>query len=353
MKMIPSSLHPGFARGSRALIGAVLTMAMVFQSCLRPVEGDFPTAGQGLADDELLWVLSIPATPEEADLPDLSMRDSIRFANYNKPLFDNVLQRLVKGILNGEVRAWDEYPGLNELKDARERLIQMGGTGQNIEPLLKVVELYIVVNITHPEYNGRPEFLRLIWRDPAGREADRGFAGVRLDNDGSSQFLPGDHFLSEFAKIESYYAKPVYLRTNFREYAIQSLEEARYIENMIYSGRWSEVDWEDEGINISGERRVALTPESVAPLAGFYRFKIPSKDQKELYAELYLTAENDYLVADWSNRFKIEKILPYGPLEFFSNSGERYWFEMKPDSNIALFVIQGQDTLGSYQNPVF
>ena len=67
----------------------------------------------------------------------------------------------------------------------------------------------------------------------------------------------------------------------------------------------------------------------------------------------YLTAENDYLVADWSNRFRIEKILPYGPMQFFSTSGELYWFELRPDSNLALFVIQGKDTLGSYQNPVY
>ena len=210
-----------------------------------------------------------------------------------------------------------------------------------------------MVNISHAEYNGRPEYLRLIWRDPEGREADRGFAGVRLDNDASGQFLLGEHFLSEFAKIESYYAKPIYLRTNFREYGIRSLDEARYVEKMVYAGQWSDVDWEEEGINISGEHRVTLDPETVAPLAGLYRFAIPSTSGGDGFAELYLTAENDYLVADWSNRFRIEKILPYGPMQFFSNSGELYWFELKADSNLALFVRQGKDTLGSYQNPVF
>jgi hypothetical protein len=146
---------------------------------------------------------------------------------------------------------------------------------------------------------------------------------------------------------------PVYLRTNFREYAIRSLEEARYVQNMVYDGKWNEIRWEEEGINISGKHRINLDPETVMPLAGFYRFRLQTAEDSSAYAELYLTAENDYLVADWSNRFRIEKILPYGSMQFFSNSGELYWFEIMPDSNLALFVIQGKDTLGSYQNPVY
>jgi hypothetical protein len=337
----------------RIVFASILLVCLGLQACLRPVEGDFPNRGQGLADDELLWVLRIPVSKEEADLTTVSMRDSISFSNYNQPFFNNGIQQLVKRILNGELKAYDEYPGQTELKNARERLIQMGGTGQNIDPLLRVAELYVVVNINQGYYNGRPEFLRLIWRDPSGREADRGFAGIRLDNEASGQFLMGRNFLSEFAKIKSYYAMPIYLRTNFREYAIRSVEEARFVQLMVYEGRWNEIEWEDEGINISGQHRVALAPESVMPLAGFYRFNVKSDGDSNTYVELYLTAENDYLVADWSNRFRIEKILPYGPMSFFSPSGELYWFEIMPDSNLALFVVQGRDTLGSYQNPVY
>lgn len=329
----------------------IVGLAFIVQGCLRPVDGDFPNHGQGLDDDELLWVLRIPANPADADLPTLSMRDSIRFANYNGPLFANAIQSLVKRIVNNEVQAVDEYPGQTELNNARERLIQMGGSGQNIDPLLHVAELYIIVNTSQGTYNGRPEFLRLIWRDPLGHEADRGFAGVRLDTEGSGQYLLGEQFLAEFAKIKSYYAMPIYLRTNFREYAIKSIDEAKFVQNMVYDGNWNKIEWEVEGINISGKHRVPLDPETVLPYAGFYRFLLPNANDSVKYAELFLTAEDDYLVADWSNRFRIERIVPYGPAQFFSNSGELYWFETMPDSNLALFVVQGKDTLGSYQNP--
>ena len=337
----------------KPLTALFLLLLLLSQSCFRPVDGDFPHHGQGLEDDELLWVLRIPANSEDAGIKAVSMRDSICFALYNQPLFANGIQSLAKRILNDEVKAVDEYPGQTELQNARERLIQMGGSGQNIDPLLHVAELYIVVNIGQSGYNGRPEFLRLIWRDPAGREVDRGFAGIRLDNEGSGQLLMGDQFLKEFAKIQSYYALPIYLRTNFREYAIKSLDEARYVQGMVYDGRWNEIEWEAEGINISGRHRVAVDPETVMPLAGFYRFLLPNTNDSLKYAELYLTAENDYLVADWSNRFSVEKIVPYSSMQFFSNSGELYWFEIMPDSSLALFVVQGRDTLASYQNPVF
>lgn len=331
-----------------------LLLAAVAQACLRPVEGDFPNTGQGLADDELLWVLRIPVSPSEAGLAgSLSMRDSISFSNYNKPFFEDFVPQLVKRILNGEVTAYEEYPAQTKVTNPRERLIQMGGTAQNIDPLLKLAELYVVVNTSRRIYLGLPVFLRLVWRDPAGREADRGFVGIDLDSEGSGEFLLGESFRSEFAKIESYFAMPVYLRTNFREYAIRSLEEARYVQNMVYEGRWSEIAWENEGINISGKQRVRIDPESVVPLAGFYRFKVGGEEDSTSYAELNLTAEDDYLVADWSNRFQVEKILPYGRWQFFSNSGDLYWFEVVQDSALALFVVQGRDTLGSYQNPVY
>jgi hypothetical protein len=353
MRLLEAFKMVGLRRSDCPSWTMLLLLAVLVQACFRPVEGDFPNHGQGLEDDELLWVLRIPATPEDADLGSLSLRDSIRFSNYNQPFFQNGIQSLVKRILNDELKAVDEYPGQTELENARERLIQMGGSGQNIDPLLRVAELYIVVNTSQPVYSGRPEFLRLIWRDPAGREADRGFAGIRLDTEGRGQFLLGEHFLSEFAKIESYYAMPIYLRTNFREYAIKSIDEARYVQTMIYSGRWNEIVWEAEGVNISGKHRVELDPETVAPLAGFYRFLLPNANDSIKYAELFLTAENDYLVADWSNRFQVEKIVSYGPMQFFNNSGELYWFEIMPDSSLALFVVQGKDTLGSYQNPIF
>lgn len=331
-----------------------LGLIFIVQSCLRPVEGDFPTSGQGLDDDELLWVLRIPVSPDEAGLSgSISMRDSIRFSNYNKPFFEGFIPQLVKRILNGEVPAYEEYPAQTKVQNPRERLIQMGGTAQNIDPLLKLAELYVVVNTSRRDYNGVPVFLRLVWRDPAGREADRGFVGVDLNSEGSGEFLLGESFRSEIAKIESYFALPIYLRTNFREYAIRSLEEARYVQSMVYEGRWSEIAWENEGINISGKQRIKVNPESLLPLAGFYKFHTNNNPDSATYAELYLTTEDDYLVADWSNRFQVEKILPYGPWQFFSNTGELYWFEVMPDSNLALFMIQGRDTLGSYQNPEY
>jgi hypothetical protein len=332
-------------------IGAmILATLAALPSCLKPLDGDFPNKGQGLEDNELLWVLRIAATPGDADLKgNITAEDSARFVSLNQPLFSEGVQSIVKRILNGELKASEEYPGDIELKNPRERLIQMGGTVQNIDPLLKVVELYVVLDINQPAYNGRPEFLRLIWRDPLGREADRGFGGIRLDQGEAVTYRIGSKSLTDFALEEKFFALPVYLRTNFREYAIRSFDEARYVQRMVRDGEWNGIQWESDGINVSGRKKVKLDPETVLVLGGSFQFPEMAVGDSNTVPELFLTAEHDYLVADWSNRFQVEKIWPYEQWNFFSRDGELYQFKTDADSNLVLFVISDGDTLVSWR----
>ena len=327
------------------LLMAAFVVFFCFSSCLRPVEGDFPIHGQGLSDDELLWILRIPASPEDGDLGPVSPEDSARFADFNEPFFQTTLQTILKRVLDGDIPSYEEYPAKTLLENPRERLLKIGGTGQNVEPMLRVVELYVVLNTKLNYYQGKPRYLRLIWTNPDGREADRGFAGLDLGGEWVKEILIEDQNLAEFATNERFFSLPVYLRTNFREYGIQSLEEARYVDKMVHSGKWRGIDWVADGINTSGKKKVELDPETVNPLGGFYQFTKSALEDSTSVQELYLTAENDYLIADWSNRFKIEKVLPFAPFQFFSNSGELYEFFIDENEILHLQVIQGQDTL--------
>lgn len=329
----------------RLLILASMMAFFSLSSCLRPVDGDFPIHGQGLSDDELLWVLRIPATPADADLTTVGPKDSIKFADHNVPFFQTTLQTILKRVLSGDIPSYEEYPAKTLLENPRERLLKIGGSGQNLEPLLHIVELYVVLNTKYNYYSGKPRYLRLIWTNPDGREADRGFAGLDLSGDWVNEILIEDQNLSEFATNELFFSLPVYLRTNFREYAIQSLEEARYVDKMVHAGKWRDIDWVADGINTSGKKKVKLEPETVMPLGGFFQFSKSPRNDSSSVQELYLTAENDYLIADWSNRFKIEKVLPFAPYQFFSNSGELYEFFVDENELLHLQVIQGTDTL--------
>lgn len=326
---------------------SVLSISLIIccTSCLRPLEGDFPIHGQGLSDDELLWVLRIPVSPAEGDLGPVSSEDSVQFAEYNQPFFQNALQTILKRVLNGDIPAFEEYPAKTVLENPRERLLQIGGSSQNIDPLLKVVELYVVLNTKQKSYQAQPRYLRLIWTNPDGRETDRGFAGLDLAGDWAKEIMIGEQNLQEFAMEEKFFALPVYLRTNFREYAIQSAEEAKYVYRMVREGNWKYIEWAADGINTSGKTQITLKPETIIPLGGFYQFPVSKNIDSAKVQELFLTAENDYLIADWGNRFKIEKILPYGKFEFFSNSGELYEFFAGDDERLYLRVIQKKDTL--------
>lgn len=328
-----------------------VVLACLASSCLRPVEGDFPTHGHGLADDELLWVLRIPATPSDGDLGPVSTEDSIRFVRYNKPLFQSGLQNIIRRLLINDIGAYEEYPPKTLLENPRERLIQMGGTAQNLDPLLHVAELYVVVNTRQNYYQSVPKYLRLIWANPEGREADRGFAGLDLSGDWVRDIIIGEQDLAEFVTDERFFGLPVYLRTNFREYAIKNAEEARYVSKLVHEGRWRNIEWMANGINISGKKKIELKPETVAPLAGYYLFPFIEKSDSAVVPELYLTAENDYLIADWSNRFQIEPIMPFDPFRFFSISGEGYDFFVDEEEKLYLRVVQGKDTIWGIQSP--
>ena len=251
----------------------------------------------------------------------------------------------MKRVLSGDIPAYEEYPAKTLVENPRERFLQIGGTGQNLDPLMRVVELYVVLNINSKTYRCNPRYLRLIWTNPDGGEADRGFAGLDLAGEWVNEIFIDDQNLAEFAADDRFYSLPVYLRTNFREYGIQSLEEARYVSKMVRSGDWRDIDWVADGINTSGKTKIELDQETVLPLGGFYRFEKNIGIDSSGVQELYLTAENDYLIADWSNRFKIEKILPYGAFEFFSNSGELYEFFADENERLHLQVIQGKDTI--------
>jgi len=63
----------------KPLTALLFLLWLLSQGCFRPVEGDFPHHGQGLEDDELLWVLRIPANSEDAGIKEVSMRE--RMAN--------------------------------------------------------------------------------------------------------------------------------------------------------------------------------------------------------------------------------------------------------------------------------
>jgi hypothetical protein len=191
----------------------------------------------------------------------------------------------------------------------------------------------------------------LIWHDPKGKQPNRIFAAVRLDqirkNGDYSLNLDGykTNFLP-FLSLQKFQYYPAFVRDNRKEYTIQSPEEAEYLREKVIEGYWDEVEWVEGKINTSGRKRIAIDPKLIEDFSGIYRFTDEDNDSLAKQRDLYITAERDYLIADWSHRFKIEKVLPFMENAFFSPNGEIYVFDYEQDTFTGtLFFLSHSDTL--------
>lgn len=306
---------------------------MLLSSCMQPVDSDFGGQRAGLRDHELLWVLRLSPTPDSES---------------NRAFFETALPGLLVDLLNGSVPAYDSYsmlPDRQPVPNVRELLTRFGGSVQNLSPLTSVVEVYTLVDLQAQGYVARPRYLQLIWADPAGQEPERNFVGVRLDSISTATQPYGDaakpNGLLQYLRADDIGYSPVFLRTNQREYTIRSEAEADYVTRMVRSGRFEEIDWLENGINISGKSKFEIAPRTVLQYAGSYAFAADSAQRRRT---LFLSSENDYLIADWSHRFRMEKIAAYDSNAFFSTSGETYRF-LPADSGWTVQVILANDTL--------
>ena len=329
----------------------------VLCACTRPVDSDFKGEIQGLADHEVLWVERIPANPDEALMQKLTRRDSARLLFFNEPLFEQVIPELVRMILDGEINAYEDYEFTEEEKlipDLNERLTNLGASRKDYSPFAKVAELLCIFDSRLGRFQASPAYLRIIWRDPEGKKADQNFASIKvneiLNQDIGITIRRERISFIQYLVDQDFMFSPVYVRSNEREYSTLSPEEALYLKNKILRGEWNSIDWVDSGMNISGKEVISLPPDEVQVLEGVYL--IQNEDSSKNFpesTELFLTAERDYLIADWSHRFRFEKIFSWNEDRFFSNNGELYFFDtdsLSTDSIPLRFISKGDTFRG-------
>jgi hypothetical protein len=329
---------------SRILLFSAFWTLLLLGSCMKPFDADFPNQG-GLGDDELLWILRIPASPAGVDYS-LQREDSLRFQLYNEPFFEQVVADLYQEIMEQEVEAFEVYgSGGVPLTPTRlnEKLRNLDLNKGGFLSFMQTVELFTVVRFSSSRYRPQPRFLRLISTDSTGNRSSQVFAGVYLDsltsNLNSLTINNESISIVDFLTSEAYFFTPFYLRTNRQEYVVRSLAEARYLKKVVKEGQWVDLDWIEGEINISGKSRMETDPANILDYAGTYRF--PPQDSLGDSLELFLTPEKDYLIADWKHRFALERIFPWEQDHFFSCGGDYYIFQ--PDS--ALSYIHEDDTL--------
>lgn len=315
----------------------LLLLSLLPSACLKPTDADF-SEQKGLQDDEILWVLQIRRDS-------LLAKDSTLTA-----FFDQGIPLIFKDIMEGTLPAFETYGSQAEplsLGRINEKLRNLELSKSDFSSFQQQVELYSVVGTRAWWYSHEARFLRLVSVDTLGRRPPQGFVGVAVRNlRGEAYTITLDDEqvnLANWLQDEDYPFLPSYLRSNRQEYVMQSERESSYLRNMVTKADWQGIDWQEGLINVSGKQRVELDPEQVLPFSGRYTFE--PMDSLNTERVLFLTAEKDYLVADWTNKFRVEKLLPFSGTEFFSAGGDIYRFDFQNDTLKGLYFQNDKDTL--------
>ena len=329
----------------------LLPLLFIWSSCLKPMDSDF-SSRSGLQDDEMVWVMQIPADSQASNVSSLTELEKRKIGLHNQILFNQVIPLMVKDLIAGDLIAYENYgTSADDLTQARlnEKLRNLDISKTDFSPFLVKIELFSIISTNSSDYQHSPRFLRLISIDTTGQQPSQPFAGAFIEDLNRMNYTlkyPSGKVitLQQFLENEDFYFLPNYLRSNFREYLIESGEEAKYVKDLVTDGAWGSIEWVEGQINVSGKKKIEVPDLSGLSFTGSYRVsKMDSTQEEEL--ELFLTAEKDYLVADWSNRFEIEKIFPFEDKGYFSSGGELYLFGESADSLVPLTFVNNQDTI--------
>ena len=329
----------------------ILLLALLTLQCTQPMDADFQGEQEGLSDDELVWILHLDRNLDQATLPESFFLDTLSYRQFNEPIFEQVIPEILSELQAGTLPAYDNYETQGKetpLEDMEDRLAELGATWQDVTAFVQGCELYARGRTRGGRFISRVEYLRLIWQDPEKQKPSRSFVNVRLDDLRAKTYrirIRGEVLsFEDFINSNKPVTYPVYLRSNTVEYRTRSRDEAEYLRNMVLAGRWPEVKWVENGINISGKKVFAMSEKQVREFTGEYIFQVPPTDSlgDTTQLQLYFTAGPGFLVADWSDRLNIEKVMPWAPNRFFTYEAEYYDF-YREDS--MLKVIKGRDTL--------
>lgn len=334
----------------KVLLKILIPFLVLFASCMNPMDSDFSNH-RGLQDDEMLWVMQIPADSVMTNFT-INYEESKRLKLHNRLLFEQVIPLMFKDIMSGDLVAYEKYGTFaDDLNQTilNEKLHNLKSSKTDFSALLFKAELFSIVATTSASYRHVPKFLRLIAVDTTGKQPSQPFAGAFFDDlnrvNYSINYPSGISIsLRQFLEREDFYFLPSYIRSNSMEYIIESGEQANYIKQLVKGGDWTSIEWVEGQINVSGKKKLIVDDLSGLAFTGSYRPSSLDSTKGEL-PELFLTAEKDYLVADWSNRFRVRKIFPFKERGYFSSGGELYLFRESNDSLVELTFITTGDTI--------
>ncbi|MEM6347386.1 MAG: hypothetical protein AAF927_26085 [Bacteroidota bacterium] len=325
-------------------------------ACTTPIRQDFEQGEQPLSSDEYLVIWRFTRYANPSEVLDQSEGHKKALEKNMDPLFSQLIPQIMADALKGEValnanRDW-ESPDFQAIDNLSQYMSEFYETSSsNLEALTQVFHIMQRRGTNTKGWNAEELLLQLVAKDPTGNFRERFFATVSfaqiLSQDYRIKVKDKDMSVNEYLQEVIEYAYPIAFQRDGNMVGLVSLKEAFGSKAFALQGRWDELEWFENGPNISD---YLYTPEDSARAMSFqgqYSVEPASGSVLTIGDKLIaveVVSKADRLEFDWSNQNMYQWYLLYPRKDgaYFNNLGDVCTFR-EAGGKITGFQIKTHD----------
>ncbi|MEL7534419.1 MAG: hypothetical protein AAFN10_24145 [Bacteroidota bacterium] len=325
-------------------------------ACTTPISQDFEQGEQPLSSDEYLviWRFTRYATPSE--VLDQSKEHKQALEKNMDPLFSQLIPQIMADALKGEValnanRDW-ESPDFHAIDNLNQYMAESyGASSSNLEALTQVFHIIQRREANTKGWNADELLLQLVAKDPTGNVRERFFARISFEEILGQEYRikvgTKEILVNEYLEEIIEYAYPIAFQMEGKIVGLTSLKEAFGSKAYALEGRWDELEWFDNGPNISNYLYTAEDSARAMSFQGEYSVQPDSGSVLTIGDKLIkvkVVSKADRLEFAWSNQNMYHWYLLYPRKDgtYFNNLGDVCTFR-EAEGKITGFQIKTHD----------
>lgn len=296
---------------------------------------DFEQGEAPLTSDEYLviWRFVRYATPYE--VLDHSVEHKSSLEQSMEPLFAQLLPQIMADALKGEIalnanRDW-EQPDFQKIPNLSQYMAERyGANPQNLEPLTKVFHIMQRRATAAKGWDANELLLELVAQDPSNQSPEKFFATVSIEELNAKDYKVEangkTYTLNEYLSEVIAYAYPISFQMDGNTVGLASLGEAFGSKDFVLQGRWAELEWFENGPNLS---TYLYSPQD-------------SATAMSLQGEFAVQADSGSYLTSGENQINVKVNSKADRLEFaWSNQHMYHWYLLYPREDGAYFTNLG------------
>ncbi len=325
-------------------------------ACTTPINQDFEQGEQPLSSDEYLVIWRFVRNASPFEVLDHSEEHKSAMEQSMDPLFSQLIPQILADALEGEValnanRDWEspDFQAIDNLNQYMSKYYD--ASSSNLGPLTQVFHVMQRREAKTKGWDANELVLSMVAKDPADNSPEKFFARVSFEDllgrEYSIKVGDQEFSLNEYLQEVIEYAYPIAFQMDGKIVGLVSLKEAFGSKAYALEGRWDELEWFDNGPNISN---YLYTPEDSARAMSFQGEYSVQPDSGSVLTigdkliKVKVVSKADRLEFDWSNQNMYQWYLLYPRKDgaYFNNLGDVCTFR-EAGGKITGFQIKTHD----------